>query len=363
MRVQSVIALGLTALATSACGQLEKDHNLYPNGTGYHGEVSVAIAELFPENVFPQARKIARLCDEQKDLAACARAASFLVEGARVPVDRADETTDEPRFPVPDAKYAAIEPNQEAGLKIYQEVCAAGYTGACTALADLQLKGIGGTVEQGAQYFVDACDKGIAGACSKTLELQKAGALALSDAALNARLEAACNAGVAEACELNAGDASRYGVALAPASSNPTFVEIRKRAAGTTVLVYTDNPAEAAAITARAQEAFGDSVNVSVRAAQGSAPTGWTETLPQLFVLAAAQEGNATVRLSKNGIAYNGAIADATKKAGVQSALERLAGQGELRANLDQPVAEEEAEVAAGGNVVGGESADALAAE
>lgn len=371
MRVQTVIALGLAAFATTACGQFEKDHRHYPNGTGYNVELSAKVADLFPEDVFPQAAGVARLCDEQKDLAACTRAAVMLLEGARIPVEWADETSDHSVIGLTPEQvaeliakpYSPIPANQDAAVKLFQEVCATGYYGACTHLANLQLQGVGGSAEEGAKYFVDGCTTGISGACAKTLELQQAGQISLSDDELNAQFAAACDSGVSEACRLNAGETARYGAELAPSTENATFVEIRKRADRTTVLVYADS-ASAAAIATRAEEAFGENVNVVVRDARGAAPRGWNETLPQLFVLAAAQEGDATARLSAKGLTYNALITNADTKASYQSALQRLAGDNELRVNLDQQVVDtEEGEVAVGGNVVGGESADAVVAE
>ena len=364
MRVQTVIALGLAAFATTACGQFEKDHHMRPNGHGYHAQISLKLAELFPEDVFPAARNIARLCDEQNDIASCARGAALLIEGADVPIERADETAAEARFPVPEAHYVGIEANQEAALTIYRETCEGGYVGSCTALAELQLKGIGGTTADAATWFASACDKGIAGACAKIAELHQAGQSGLEDAALNARLEAACDAGNAEACALSADGSSRYGAALAPAAQDPTLIEIRKIGDAATVNVYTDNAAEAAALTARAREAFGDSVDVNVRAAQGVAPAGWLEQAPDFLVLAANQEGNTRASLNANSIRFNAYVADAERKAAITAALERLGGGKSVQLNLDEQVAEEPVETASvDGNVVGGESADAVVAE
>lgn len=384
MRVQTVIALGLAASATTACGQFDKDHHLQPNGYGYNSEISVKVAELLPENVFPAAKRLARQCDEAKDLASCTQIATLLLDGARVPIDRADETADEPRFEIPAAQYEAVPANQEAALAILGEACGAGFHGACAAIADLQLKSIGGTAAEGTAWYSRACDLGecrafqrassswcsracdlgVAGACTKVVELQQAGQLSASTEEVDAQLARACDAGVNEACALHAGAEGRYGVALAAASANPTLLEIRKRDGGTTVNVFTDNAAEGRAVASRAREAFGNDVRVNVSPAQGAAPSGWLEQVPTLLVLAANQDGNVTAKLGAKSLGFNANITDAQKKAAVQAALQRIAGDNELRVNLDQPVVEEVAEApAAGGNVVGGESSDAIVAE
>lgn len=338
MRVQTLIALCSVVVATTACGTHEL---MAPNGQGNKAEIPANVQQMIPEDAFPLAKRFAGDCENLQDLASCHYLAWMLSEGMAVPVEHADETdssvTDS--YHVGEPKYSAVPKNTENSIALFRAACEGGWASACLSLNNA------GAAENSAELLSDGCKQGEAGACAALVEIAAAGGIAgISADDIEKQLEVNCNAGRIEACFAQAASSKEIGKATEPAVANPTLIDIKRRGSSATVVVYTDDAAEAGAVAQRAREAFGANTVIDVRPAQGAGSSDWLQSVPELLALAKGVPANAHVRLKRDDLVLTTVITDAAQANAVRTALQRIGGEDRnVVANLDAPVEEAEA--------------------
>lgn len=334
MRVQTLIALCSVVVATTACGKHEL---MAPNGTGNKAEIPANVQQMIPEDAFPLAKRFAKDCEIQKDLASCHYLGWMLSEGMAVPIEHADETDDSvvDSYHVREPIYSAVPKNTDNANALFRAACDGGWASACVSLTKA------GAAENSAALLSSGCQQGEAGACETLVELAAAGGLVgISAEDIEAQLEATCNAGRLDACILQAATSERFGQPTAAAVENPTLLDIKRRSRGTTVVVYTDNAAEGRAVAVRAREAFGNDTNIEVRPAQGAVSSDWLQSVPELLALAKGVPASAHVELKRNNLTLTTVITDAAQAGAVREALARIGGESrEVVAHLDPPPA------------------------